>query len=293
MSQSFPTSTRKPAALFGREAENSPMPPPPFQPIHVIAPTRIDLAGGTLDIWPLYLYLDNPVTINVAISLYTHVKIKPRSDTRIVLISKDQREKVEFASLKKLHHTHKLGLISRVLSFFSPETGLTIETHSEVPSGAGLAGSSTLNIALCYALNRFTGRDLSKKKMQLLAKNIEACVINVPTGDQDYYPALYGKFNSLILGPEGVKRKSLTTDYSGFQKRALLIYSGTSRNSGINNWEIFKRVIDGDTEILEKLNNVSRVASHMKAALLAKDMDLVGTLLNEEWKTRKTLETTV
>ena len=31
------------------------------------APTRIDLAGGTVDLWPLFLLHDDPVTVNAAI----------------------------------------------------------------------------------------------------------------------------------------------------------------------------------------------------------------------------------
>ena len=34
------------------------------------APTRVDLAGGTLDIWPLYLFHPGAVTVNAAITRY-------------------------------------------------------------------------------------------------------------------------------------------------------------------------------------------------------------------------------
>ena len=33
------------------------------------APTRVDLAGGTIDIWPLYLFHDRASTLNAAISV--------------------------------------------------------------------------------------------------------------------------------------------------------------------------------------------------------------------------------
>ena len=42
------------------------------------APTRIDLAGGTLDIWPLYLFHERAQTINAAISLRARCSIQPR-----------------------------------------------------------------------------------------------------------------------------------------------------------------------------------------------------------------------
>src|SRR5258708_3213479 len=43
--------------------------------IHSQAPTRIDLAGGTVDIWPLYLFLKNPLTLNLGIDLYAEATI--------------------------------------------------------------------------------------------------------------------------------------------------------------------------------------------------------------------------
>ena len=43
-------------------------------------PTRIDLAGGTLDLWPLHLFFDNPPTLNAAIDLYASVELTARRD---------------------------------------------------------------------------------------------------------------------------------------------------------------------------------------------------------------------
>jgi len=53
------------------------------------APTRIDLAGGTIDIWPLYLFHDGATTLNAAISLRAHADIAARSDGRVELRSID------------------------------------------------------------------------------------------------------------------------------------------------------------------------------------------------------------
>jgi D-glycero-alpha-D-manno-heptose-7-phosphate kinase len=40
------------------------------------APTRVDLAGGTLDIWPLYLFHPGAVTVNAAITRYASCVIE-------------------------------------------------------------------------------------------------------------------------------------------------------------------------------------------------------------------------
>lgn len=55
------------------------------------APTRVDLAGGTIDIWPLYLFHPRAATVNFAISLRAHCRIETRDDGRIVLESRDRK----------------------------------------------------------------------------------------------------------------------------------------------------------------------------------------------------------
>ena len=54
------------------------------------APTRVDLAGGTIDIWPLYLFHPGAMTVNFALSLLASVRIETRNDSRIILESRDR-----------------------------------------------------------------------------------------------------------------------------------------------------------------------------------------------------------
>ena len=64
------------------------------------APTRVDLAGGTLDIWPLYLFHPGAVTINAAITRYASCVIETRGvgDKRIHLVSRDTKREESFPS---------------------------------------------------------------------------------------------------------------------------------------------------------------------------------------------------
>ena len=57
--------------------------------IDASAPTRIDLAGGTIDIWPLYLFHDGAQTLNAAISLRARCAHRAARRRRIVIISED------------------------------------------------------------------------------------------------------------------------------------------------------------------------------------------------------------
>jgi len=63
--------------------------------IETSAPTRVDLAGGTIDIPPLFLFHEGAATVNFAISLRAHCRIETRDDERVILESVDQNERVE------------------------------------------------------------------------------------------------------------------------------------------------------------------------------------------------------
>src|SRR5579864_4393811 len=72
--------------------------------IEARAPARIDLAGGTLDIWPLYLFHPGALTVNCAITRYASCVIEtaPRGSRRITLASRDTNRNESFASLAAL-----------------------------------------------------------------------------------------------------------------------------------------------------------------------------------------------
>ena len=152
------------------------------------APTRVDLAGGTIDIPPLFLFHEGAATVNFAVSLLARCRIETRDDDRIILESVDQETKVETSvgDIAGLKNESRLELLSKLVYFFRPECGFHMTTESEAPAGAGLAGSSTLNIACIGALNKLVGDRYTPDKFIPIAANVECQVIKVPTGFQDY-----------------------------------------------------------------------------------------------------------
>src|SRR5579884_1971033 len=146
------------------------------------APCRVDLAGGTLDIWPLYLFHENAVTVNFAVDRYTSCVIESRADREIHLASDDLSKSESFGSIEELRSAKKytLPLTSHILRFFKPDTGVNVRTNSEAPAGAGISGSSALIIATTNALNRFTGAGFNLEKLREISQNIEAQIIRVP-----------------------------------------------------------------------------------------------------------------
>lgn len=255
------------------------------------APTRIDLAGGTLDIWPLYLFHDGAQTLNAAISLRAYCSIRPlgRSrDRRVRIVSADTGVTVDARHWSELRDSTELRLLGRLLHYFQAE-GLELRTRSDSPVGAGIAGSSALNIAVCAALAAWTGKPRSDEALMQIAMNVEAQAIDVPTGAQDFRPALYGGVSAVELGVDGVRRVPLPLAADDLERHLVLAYTNASRNSGINNWEVIKRHIDGDRDVQARFGRIRDIAAAMRAALERGDWPAVGRQVAEEWDNRKGL----
>jgi D-glycero-alpha-D-manno-heptose-7-phosphate kinase len=253
------------------------------------APCRVDLAGGTLDIWPLYLFHQPAVTVNFAVDRYARCTLEARTDGRIELSSTDQELSESFASLQSLKEApqYRLPLLAYVVRFFAPEGGITLRTDSEAPAGAGISGSSALIIAIASALNRLTGRGYSIERIREVSQNIEAQIIRVPTGCQDYYPAMYGGVNAIELRADGIFRQAITVDPEDFNERIALAYTGEPRQSGINNWEVTKAHIDGDRKVHRNFERIAEIAWAMRGALERADWAEAARLVREEWANRR------
>jgi D-glycero-alpha-D-manno-heptose-7-phosphate kinase len=253
------------------------------------APCRADLAGATIDLWPLYLFHPGSVTVNFAISILTTCRVTPLAGKAIQLKSLDTGREERFDDLEALCCARKFAhpLAARLVQFFQPEGGLAIETTSESPAGAGIAGSSALMIATTGALARYMGRAMDREEMRVLAQNVEAQLINVPTGCQDYYPALYGGVSAIHLDTDVVRREALPVAPEEIEARFLLVYTGAPRASGINNWEVFKAHIDGDRKVVRNFERMAQISRAMHDALSDADWNEVARLLQEEWKFRK------
>jgi D-glycero-alpha-D-manno-heptose-7-phosphate kinase len=123
-----------------------------------------------------------------------------------------------------------------------------------------------------------------------IVRDVETTVIHVPAGLQDYYSAMYGGLQGLHW-EAGTHRRTEFDPHliAELEKRLLLFYSGQSRNSGINNWALFKGFIDQDQQIRERFEKIVTATRHLETALTNQDWTQVGLAIQAEWNTRKTL----
>lgn len=244
--------------------------------IRAIAPNRIDLAGGTLDLYPLYLFEDGGYTINAAISVWSKVLLRTREDGAVHIYSLDTGAEEHAASVDELALAlgGPLDLIARVIRYYRPATGLDVYTQNDAPKGSGLGASSALLIALSHALQVLkSGSDrLSDEDIIRVGAELEAQTIRVPTGKQDYYAATYGGVNSIwfSVGENRVERLLVQeSDLAALESRLILSYTGEPHYSAITNWGMLKGYVEGQDRTVSGLHRIKETAERMRECLLA------------------------
>jgi D-glycero-alpha-D-manno-heptose-7-phosphate kinase len=256
--------------------------------VTVRAPVRADLAGGTLDLWPLYLFHPGSRTVNVAISFFAESEVCQTSSGAIEIHLTDQQYQQRYESLQEMAADPKAALLHRALEHFKLN-GIKITTRTDAPRGSGLGGSSALSITLVRALSEIAGQPVDGEDLIHLVRDLETRLLGVPAGIQDYYPPVFGGLASLHLNPGKPSRHALQTSVQELGAHMLMHYTGVAHFSGTNNWELYKRHIDGKKKVQKGLGNIAATSIEMERALDAGNFEAAGAALAKEWEHRKAM----
>ncbi|MCA1961144.1 MAG: hypothetical protein LDL33_10120, partial [Desulfomonile sp.] len=123
----------------------------------VQAPNRIDLAGGTTDLYPLYLLMDGGCTVNAAVSVLSTVTFTRSDVPGVKIVSQDLGTSIEANEPSRLPRTGPLALVCRTVAAMWPPGPAKISTRNHAPSGSGLGASSALIVAVISGLLKFRG----------------------------------------------------------------------------------------------------------------------------------------
>jgi D-glycero-alpha-D-manno-heptose-7-phosphate kinase len=267
--------------------------------VTAVAPTRIDLAGGTLDLWPIHHLLDVKATVNVGVTLDARTEVRPSTDGAFHFESQDQGARIrgDFATVARSNELPLLGLLLGAI--WSPQfPAIELKTAAKSPAGAGLGGSSCLGITVAAALGKaratLTGENggaiPGDEDLIRIVQDVEARLIRAPTGVQDYWGGVRGRVNVLRFPFGGTVCETIDpARLSGLADELICCYSGKSRQSAINNWEIFKRLFDGDQALLAVFNEIGAAAGACAAAVEAGDLPRALAFSEKEWALRTRL----
>jgi len=254
--------------------------------VAVLAACRADLAGGTLDIWPLGLLHPNSCTVNVALDLGVEIRVEPRERGYRVV---QGRTVTEVANIDDLACNPDTALIGLVADFFEMAP-FDLGIRSASPRGGGLGASSALVIALIAAAEQLTMREPGSAAVRsALARDFEAQLMKLPTGRQDHFPALLGGVLKIEHRAGGELVTRIDTALESLGDSLVVAYTGQSHFSAGNNWEVVRRRLDGDADTVERFNAIASTARGLARALEDSDLEQVGSLMSEEWSLRRGL----
>lgn len=243
-------------------------------------PVRIDLAGGTLDLWPIYALMPGCITVNAAVDLWITLEIR-REGTGHRLSSLDLGLDFAFRAWPE-EAPRGLGWVWRVLDAL-PVRPASVSIQSPVPKGSGLGVSSCLGVGLLgSALGLPAGEALAGQVPML--RHLECAELQTPAGWQDYYPAALGGVLALHWdGPE--PRWERLQPHPALMDRLVVVYTGQPHHSGLTNWEAYRRFIEKDPGTRQALSDIRDIARDM-ARVLPSDPDAAAELLEREGRAR-------
>lgn len=258
---------------------------------------RVDLLGGTLDLNPINVILPNVVTLNLATSLKAKVTVTPIDFDGVEIISRDYNSTDKFLSKDFTEENLRNGVfknltfIAQILNLFDLSKGIRLELESGSPPGAGLGGSSAMGVTCYSALAQYCGEKFDRIEAIQKVNALESRIIDCPAGYQDYYPALFGGVLGLVAKPGKILVEQL---YSEELKRVLeshltLVYSGETRLSGINNWEVYKAFFNKDQAVRIGLGKIAELSHRALQTIHERDFENLIPLIALEGDERRKL----
>jgi len=253
--------------------------------VEASAPARVDLAGGTLDLWPLHVLHRGSVTVNLAIDRRASCRAR-RARNGVRLISPDRGLDVVAGSARDLAADPRTALVAALVEEILPDSPVEVEYRSGVPYGSGLGGSSALAVAVAAALSPLAGAALEGGE---LVRDVETRVLGEPAGVQDYYSAVGGALHCLWFGTGRTVAERLDVRPAEWEEHLTLYDTGAAHSSGMNNWEVFRRRLEGDASVAASLDRIAAAARDMAAAARRGDFPGMGEALDREWSARREL----
>lgn len=259
---------------------------------------RVDLLGGTLDLNPINVILPNVVTLNLATSLKAKVQIKEVDFDGVMIESLDYKTVSKFNSkditpenLANGFFEH-LTFVVHILALLGLKKNISMTLESGSPPGAGLGGSSAMGVTCYKAICEYLNLPFDRKEAILKVNSLEARILDCgPAGYQDYYPALFGGVLGLIPGPGTIEVDQLYTDElkKVLESNITLAYSGETRNSGINNWEVYKAFFNKDAAVRKGMTEIARLSHKAYLSVKAKNYSELVALIAAEGEERRKL----
>lgn len=202
------------------------------------APGRVNLIGEHTD-------YNGGYVLPCALTIGTYVAIRKRKDKSIKFVSLNQDSSIYKLSIDNVELVNNkwvnypLGIVwtlnKRGVSF---DCGFEMLVYGNIPEGAGLSSSASLEIVTCFALNTLYNLKLSNQDIALISQFAENNFIGMKCGIMDQFASAMGKKNHAIF----LNTESLSFEYVPINLDGMsLIITNTNKKHKLTDSEYNKR----------------------------------------------------
>jgi D-glycero-alpha-D-manno-heptose-7-phosphate kinase len=257
-------------------------------------PYRISFFGGGSD-YPEWYLKNSGEVISSTINKYVYISCRNlppffKHKYRIVYSKIEQVE-----DLRNINHQAVREALLLFNKHIKSNLGLEIHYDGDLPSKSGMGSSSAFVVGMLNLLNFFfLKKKISKKNLTLKSLFLEQKILKETVGSQDQTITSYGGFNSIKFLRSGeikvtpiIKNLKVLKDFSS---RFFLVFTGIKRTANYIAKTYVKKLDN------TKKNNILEILQHIKLAksfLSNNNFDDFGLLLNETWKVKKALSSSV
>ena len=254
-----------------------------------MCPVRISFSGGGTDMPEYYNEFGGNV-VTTAIDHFTYVILNLRNDDLIQTFSSDFQMHNPSTSFEKLESKPGTEITIAALKHLNFKTGANVMVCSDVPSGSGLGGSSSLTVNFVKTLSTLNKLKWSNEKIAEASFDIERNVLQHPIGKQDDYIASFGGFNFIQFTKERIHVEPIKINKSTFdelQENLVLFFVDNSRKNTIILSSQLQNLKEKRKETIESLHYVKGLSEEMNSALKQSNITYFGELLHKGWLAKK------
>lgn len=198
-------------------------------PVIFFSPGRVNLIGEHTD-------YNNGFVFPCALNYGTYLLIRKRKDERLELSTLN----FEFSDSLLINNIRKnesgewtnypLGVINEFIQRGIQLSGLEMLFFGDIPNGAGLSSSASIEMVTAYALNVLFNAGLSDLELAKLSQHAENTFVGMNCGIMDQFAVGMGqKDRAIFLNCETLKYDAVPVELNDYQ----LIIANTNKRRGL------------------------------------------------------------
>ncbi len=251
-------------------------------------PYRISFFGGGSD-YPEWYNEYNGEVLSSTIDKYVYIS------TRTLPAFFNHKYRLSYSKIEEVRSISQIKhqVVKKAILHQKIKNNLEIHYDGDLPSRSGMGSSSSFVVGLLNNFNTLRQKKNNKFDLAYQSIDFEQNVLKECVGSQDQVACSIGGFNFIkFYKNDKFKVKNIKDNnyLKMLNQNLVLLYSGQQRTAKV----IAKKFVSKLTKSKKQnIFDILNILNASKKILNVKNLDDFGLLLNETWKIKKTLDSSI